>query len=188
MRIKRILSILLCAAVLLMAMPLSAAAKQKDEPYAEIKFADEEKENIPYGETEEFCLDYSAGDCEDYEIVWHMSNPSRWPTEYITDEATGLITGVRIEGTYTGYFTLSAKIVSADGEELASTERRIWIVEPDTRTFWEKVEDKLQEIGFTLFFVTGFFILPILAAPITFPIETFMIIKNHIEKLKEERI
>lgn len=178
MKIKRILSILLCIASIITVMPLSAFAKQKDEAYAEIKFDNAERENIPYGETEAFYLDYSAGDCEDYEIIWHMSNPTRWPMEEIADAETGLVTAVRVEGTYTGYFTLSAEIVSSEGEIIASTERRIWVVEPDTRTFWEKVEDKLSEIGFALFFVTGFIILPIVATPIRIPLWFISLIKE----------
>lgn len=176
MKFKRIMAALLCVAMLITALPITAAAK--DEPYAEIKFVDAEKENIPHGETEEFYLDYSAGDCEDYEIVWKMSNPTRWPTEFITDEATGLVTGARIEGKYTGYFTLSAEVVSSDGKILATTERRIWVVAPDTRTFWEKVEDELQMAGFTLFFITGFIILPIVATPIRIPLWIISLIRD----------
>ena len=170
MKIKKITAVLLCAAMVIAVMPMAAFAKKNDEPYAEIKFDNPERENIPYGETEAFYLDYYAGDCEDYEIIWKMSNPSRWPMEEIADDETGLVKMVRVEGTYTGYFTLSAEIVSSDGEIIASTERRIWVVAPDTRTFWEKVEDKLSEIGFTLFFITGFIILPIVATPIRIPL------------------
>ena len=170
MKIKKITAVLLCAAMVIAVMPMVAFAKKNDEPYAEIKFDNPERENIPYGETEAFYLDYYAGDCEDYEIIWKMSNPSRWPMEEIADAETGLVRSVRVEGTYTGYFTLSAEIISSDGEIIASTERRIWVVEPDTRTFWEKVEDKLSEIGFTLFFITGFIILPIVATQIRIPL------------------
>lgn len=177
---KRILSIMLCIVTVLTALPLSAAAKQKDEPYAEIKFDNAERENIPHGETEAFYLDYSAGDCENYEIVWKMSNPTRWPMEEITDAETGLVKAVRVEGTYTGYFTLSAEIISSEGEILASTERRIWVVAPDTRTPLEKFEDKLSEIGFTLFFITGFIILPIVATPISIPLWIISLISDGI--------
>lgn len=180
MKTKRFLAILLCFAMLITALPVSAFAKKNDEPYAEIKFADEEKENIPYGETEEFYLDYSAGDCEDYEIIWKMSNPSRWPMEEITDAETGLVKAVRVNGTYDGYFTLSAKIVSSDGVEIASTERRIWVVKPDTRTLWEKIEDQLQMAGFTAWFTFMFIILPIISTPVTLPINIYHYIKNRV--------
>ncbi len=178
--LKKFLAALLCAATVLAMMPLTASAKKNNGPYAEIKFADAEKENIPHGETEAFYLDYSAGDCENYEIVWKMSNPSRWPMEEVTDEETGLVKSVRVEGTYTGYFTLTAEVVSSEGEILASTERRIWVVAPDTRTPLEKFEDKLSEIGFTLFFITGFIILPIVATPIRIPLWIISVIRDGI--------
>ncbi len=148
---KKFLAALLCAATVLAMMPLTASAKKNNGPYAEIKFADAEKENIPYGEAEEIYLDYSAGDCEDYEIVWYMSNPVRWPMEEVTDEETGLVKSVRVEGAYTGYFTLTAEVVSSEGEVIAAAERRIWVVAPDTRTFWEKVGDELSGAAFALF-------------------------------------
>lgn len=180
MKTKRFLAILLCFAMLITALPVSAFAKKNEEPYAEIKFADEEKENIPYGETEEFYLDYSAGDCEDYEIIWQMSNPARWKTEFITDEETGLVTGARIEGTETGYFTLSAIIVNSEREVITSAERRIWVVKPDNRTLWEKIEDELQMAGFTAWFTFMFIILPIISTPVTLPINIYHYIKNRV--------
>ena len=141
-----------------------------DETYIEIKFVNEEKDTILLGETEEFYIDYSAGNCEDYEIVWHMSNPTLWETEYVTDEETGLITGAIIEGgTHTGYFTLTVQIISSEGNEIASTERRIWVVEPDKRTTGEKISDFFRETFFGVFFTIGFIILPLIAAPITEP-------------------
>ena len=182
MKEKRILSIILCIAMLFSAFSQTALAKKNDEPYAEIRFDNSERENIPYGESEAFYLDYYAGDCTDYEIIWKMSNPSRWPMEEIADAETGLVRSVRVEGTYTGYFTLSAEIVSSDGEIIATAERRIWVVAPDTRTFWEKVEDMLTEIGFTIFFVSGFIILPMLLSPITAPISIYKAIQARLGK------
>lgn len=179
---KKLTSIILCILLAITAMPLGAFAT--DEAYIEIKFADEGKENILLGETEEFYVDYSAGNCEDYEIVWDMSNPDRWKTEYVTDEETGLVTGAIIEGTYTGYFTLTVKIISSEGDEIASTERRIWVVEPDNRTVGEKISDFFRDAFFGVFFTMGFIILPMLLSPVTEPIYyIYMAVKLLIEKL-----
>ena len=164
---KKLTAIILCIIMAITVIPMSAFAT--DEAYIEIKFADEGKENILLGETEELYVDYFAGNCEDYEIVWHMSNTTRWKTEYVTDEETGLITGAIIEGTYTGYFTLTVEIISSEGDKIASTERRIWVVEPDNRTIGEKISDFFRDTFFGAFFITGFIILPLIAAPIIEP-------------------
>lgn len=164
--LKKLTSIILCIIMVFTAMHITAFAT--DEPYIEIKFVNEEKDTILLGETEEFYIDYSAGNCENYEIVWEMSNPERWKTEYVTDEETGLVTGAIIEGEITGYFILSAKIIDGEGDEIASTKRRIEVIEP--RTTGDKISDFFRDAGYLMFFTTGFIILPMLLAPVTEPI------------------
>lgn len=72
MKIKRIISIILCIATLFSVLSLTAFAEEQ-EPYAAIKFRNPEIKTIEFGKTEELYLEYNIGDAENYKIEWEIS-------------------------------------------------------------------------------------------------------------------
>ncbi|MBQ9849775.1 MAG: hypothetical protein IJO36_03660 [Clostridia bacterium] len=176
MKFKRTLSVIMCFAMLLTAVPLTAFAK--DEAYVKIKFRDTKNQSILLGETEEVYIECSTGGLSDYEIVWEMSNEKLGKIESATDEPSWHVTRVNITGTTLGYFTLTVKIVDSDGNVIASDETLVWTVEPDNRTFGKKIEDFFMRAGFTSWFTFMFIILPIISTPVTLPINIYHFIRN----------
>lgn len=166
--IKKLTAISLCAILAITAMPLAAFAA--DEAYIEIKFADEKKGSIAFGETEELYIEYSAGECGDYEIVWSVSDSERLKIEYVTDVQTGHITRAKITGSKFGTYTITVKIIDENGNEIVSADRLFYVVESDNKSFEEKVHIFLRDANFLAFFTTLFIIFPIVAGPIVTPI------------------
>lgn len=179
--IKKLTAVILCALMAIAAIPMAAFAA--DEAYVEIKFADEEKVSVTFGETAEVYIEYSTGECENYEIIWEMSDSERLKIEYVTDEQTGHITRAKITGSSFGSFTLTVKILDENGSEIASANKTFYVVESDNKSFEEKVHLFFRDVNFLAFFTTGFFTLPVITAPIMAPYYAFLTIKHLISEL-----
>ena len=181
MKIKRILSILLCVASIIAVMPLSAFANGNNEPYAEIKFRNPETKTIEFGKTEEIYLDYSTGEIETCKIEWSVSKNNRCKIEYVTDEETGLVTGAKLTGKNFGDLTFTARLFDESGNEIVSANKTVRVVESkgEDKTLEEKLKIILQDsyltLGMTIMYVpflSGFVIL------IMGPYYTYLTIKT----------
>lgn len=164
---KKILVALLCAATLAAMMPLTAFA-QEQEPFAQIKFRNPETKTVEFGKTEELYLEYGTGGIESYKIEWKISKKNHCEIEYVTDEETGLVTGVRLTGKNFGDATLTATILDENGNEIVSANKLVRVVESkgENKTLEEKLKIILQDsyltLGMTIMYVpylAGFVIL-----------------------------
>ena len=180
MKTKKILSILLCVAILFSVLSVSAFAEEQ-EPYAEIKFRNSETKTIEFGKTEELYLEYGAGDAENYKIEWEISEKKLCEIEYVTDEATGLVTGVKLTGKNFGSdSTLTATIVDENGTEIVSAEKLIRVVESkgENKTLEEKLKiilrDSYVTFGMTMMYVPY---LAVFVVPVMVPYYVFLALK-----------
>lgn len=164
---KKFLAALLCAATLAAMMPLTAFA-QEQEPFAQIKFRNPETKTVEFGKTEELYLEYGTGGIESYKIEWKISKKNHCEIEYVTDEETGLVTGVRLTGKNFGDSTLTATIFDENGNEIISANKRVRVVESkgENKTLEEKLKIIMQDsyltLGMTIMYVpylSGFVIL-----------------------------
>ncbi len=151
MKIKRVLSIILCIATCFSVLSLTAFAEEQ-EPYAAIKFRNPEIKTVEFGKTEELYLEYDIGDAENYKIEWGISEKNRCKIEYITDEATGLVTGAKVTGKNFGDSTLTATIIDENGTEIVSANKLIRVVESKSKdkTLEEKLKIILRDLNLTL--------------------------------------
>ncbi len=180
MKAKRILSIILCIATLISALSLTAFA-QEQEPFAEIKFRNPEIKTVEFGKTEELYLEYDIGDAENYKIEWDISKKKRCEIEYITDEATGLVTGAKLTGKNFGDATLTATIIDGNGTEIISAQKLIRVVESkdENKTLEEKLKiilrDSYLTFGMTVMYVP---ILGVFVVPVMVPYYAFLIVRT----------
>lgn len=161
MKAKRIISIILCIATLFSALLLTAFA-QEQEPFAEIKFRNPETKTVEFGKTEEVYLEYGTGGIENCKIEWKISKKNRCKIEYVTDENTGLVTGVRLTGKNFGDSTLTATILDENGNEIVSANKLVRVVESkgENKTLEEKLKiiwwDSYLTLGMTIMYVPYF--------------------------------
>ncbi len=161
MKAKRIISIILCIATLFSALSLTAFA-QEQEPFAEIKFRNPETKTVEFGKTEEVYLEYGTGGIENCKIEWEISKKNRCKIEYVTDENTGLVTGVRLTGKNFGDSTLTATILDENGNEIVSANKLVRVVESkgENKTLEEKLKiiwwDSYLTLGMTIMYVPYF--------------------------------
>ncbi len=159
MKIKRILSVFLCAAILLTAIPMSAFAANTGNatPYVEIKI--DGKDKIKRGETTEIYIDYSLGGYEDARIVWTAAKYCEY--EYVTDSETGFKVGARAKAVSVGDCWIHVKIVDSNGNVIANDSVTIKVL--DSRPLGRKIKDFFEEaiasaplLGlFTVYIVLG---------------------------------
>lgn len=181
MKIKRIISIILCIATLFSVLSLTAFAEEQ-EPYAAIKFRNPEIKTIEFGKTEELYLEYNIGDAENYKIEWEISKKNLCKIEYITDEATGLVTGAKLTGkNFGGDSTLTATIVDENGTEIVSAKKLIRVVESkgENKTLEEKLKiilwDLYLTLGMTVMYVP---ILAVFVVPVMVPYYAYLTVKT----------
>lgn len=181
MKIKRIISIILCIATLFSVLSLTAFAEEQ-EPYAAIKFRNPEIKTIEFGKTEELYLEYNIGDAENYKIEWEISKKNLCKIEYITDEATGLVTGAKLTGkNFGGDSTLTATIVDENGTEIVSAKKLIRVVESkgENKTLEEKLKiilwDSYLTLGMTVMYVP---ILAVFVVPLMVPYYAYLTVKT----------
>lgn len=181
MKIKRIISIILCIATLFSALSLTAFAEEQ-EPYAAIKFRNPEIKTIEFGKTEELYLEYNIGDAENYKIEWEISKKNLCKIEYITDEATGLVTGAKLTGkNFGGDSTLTATIIDENGTEIVSAKKLIRVVESkgENKTLEEKLKiilwDSYLTLGMTVMYVP---ILAVFVVPLMVPYYAYLTVKT----------
>lgn len=181
MKIKRIISIILCIATLFSVLSLTAFAEEQ-EPYAAIKFRNPEIKTIEFGKTEELYLEYNIGDVENYKIEWEISKKNLCKIEYITDEATGLVTGAKLTGkNFGGDSTLTATIVDENGTEIVSAKKLIRVVESkgENKTLEEKLKiilwDSYLTLGMTVMYVP---ILAVFVVPLMVPYYAYLTVKT----------
>lgn len=181
MKIKRIISIILCIATLFSVLSLTAFAEEQ-EPYAAIKFRNPEIKTIEFGKTEELYLEYNIGDAENYKIEWEISKKNLCKIEYITDEATGLVTGAKLTGkNFGGDSTLTATIVDENGTEIVSAKKLIRVVESkgENKTLEEKLKiilwDSYLTLGMTVMYVP---ILAVFVVPVMMPYYAYLTVKT----------
>lgn len=181
MKIKRIISIILCIATLFSVLSLTAFAEEQ-EPYAAIKFRNPEIKTIEFGKTEELYLEYNIGDAENYKIEWEISKKNLCKIEYITDEATGLVTGAKLTGkNFGGDSTLTATIVDENGTEIVSAKKLIRVVESkgENKTLEEKLKiilwDSYLTLGMTVMYVP---ILAVFVVPVMVPYYAYLTVKT----------
>lgn len=180
MKVKRILSIILCIATLFSALSLTAFA-QEQEPFAEIKFRNPETKTIEFGKTEEVYLEYGTGGIENCKIEWEISKKNRCEIEYVTDEKTGLVTGVRLTGKNFGASTLTATILDENGNEIVSANKHVRVVESkgENKTLEEKLKiilmDAYLTLGMTIMYVPYFVWLVI---PLMVPYYAYLTVKT----------
>lgn len=104
-------------------------------------------------------------------IVWYsvhndkMKKVGEIPAgEYVTAE-------IRLPTIREGDLYLRAEILDSAGNIIAISENfLIQSIPVDNRTFFEKIEYFFAEVGFTVFFITFFMVIPALLSPITTPI------------------
>lgn len=186
-KIKKITAILMCAVMLLTAVPMSAFATHTDESenYVEIKLKKGYKDSIEPGETTEIYVEYYAGDNQDIEIIW--STPGNMcEYEYITDSKTGLLTGMKITSVSGGVFHVFVSIFDSDGNELAKDHIDIWSAEPDNKPLNEKVDEfidmlpaKLGLLGYCLAYIVSI----VVVGPVTGVLETCIVIYTRLYEL-----
>lgn len=180
---KRIISILLCIATLFSVVSISAFAEEQ-EPYVEIKFRNPEIKTIEFGKTEELYLEYSIGDVENYKIEWDISKKNLCKIEYITDEATGLVTGVKLTGKNFGDATLTAIIIDGNGTEIVSANKLIRVVESKSKdkTLEEKFKIFLKDSYMVSAIMTMYFVVPgvgaVVFAPVLIPYYAYLTVKT----------
>lgn len=181
MKIKRIISIILCIATLFSVLSLTAFAEEQ-EPYAAIKFRNPEIKTIEFGKTEELYLEYNIGDVENYKIEWEISKKNLCKIEYITDEATGLVTGAKLTGkNFGGDSTLTATIIDENGTEIVSAKKLIRVVESkgENKTLEEKLKiilwDSYLTLGMTVMYVP---ILAVFVVPVMVPYYAYLTVKT----------
>ena len=181
MKIKRIISIILCIATLFSVLSLTAFAEEQ-EPYAAIKFRNPEIKTIEFGKTEELYLEYNIGDAENYKIEWEISKKNLCKIAYITDEATGLVTGAKLTGkNFGGDSTLTATIVDENGTEIVSAKKLIRVVESkgENKTLEEKLKiilwDSYLTLGMTVMYVP---ILAVFVVPLMVPYYAYLTVKT----------
>lgn len=180
MKIKRIISIILCVATLFSVLSLTAFAEEQ-EPYAAIKFSNPEIKTVEFGKTEEVYLEYDVGDTENYKIEWEISKKNRCKVEYITDEETGLVTGAKVTGKNFGDTTLTATIIDENGTEIVSAEKLIRVVESkgENKTLEEKLKiimrDSYLTLGMTVMYVP---ILAVFVVPVMVPYYAYLTVKT----------
>lgn len=183
MKLKRIISIILCIATLFSMLSLTAFAEEQ-EPYAEIKFINPGKYNIAFGETEELYLEYSIGDAENYKIEWDISKKVVCKVEYVTDEATGLVTGAKLTGKNFGDSTLTAKILDENGVEIVSAKKLIRVVESEgeNKTAAEKIKIFFRDSYIASALMTMYFIVPgvfaVVFSPVLIPYYAYLTVKH----------
>ncbi len=184
MKIKRIISIILCIATLFSVLSLTAFAEEQ-EPYAAIKFRNPEIKTIEFGKTEELYLEYNIGDAENYKIEWEISKKNLCKIEYITDEATGLVTGAKLTGkNFGGDSTLTATIVDENGTEIVSAKKLIRVVESEgvDKTTEEKIKIFFKESYMVSAIMTMYFVVPgvfaVVFSPILIPYYAYLTVKH----------
>lgn len=141
---KKSLSIILCIAMLLTAIPLTAFATHSEEtgyPYCEIKFKEGCSDELKVGETTEIYLDYYTGAYEEYEII--IWTPSRCVCEMecILDENSGIVTGAKITALQEGMYYPMVKIETPDGNVIAEDVVTVTVTEVDEGPFVDKIGD-----------------------------------------------
>lgn len=182
MKVKRIISIILCIATLFSVLSLTAFAEEQ-EPYAEIKFRDPAKYNVAFGKTEEVYLDYSTGGIENYKIEWDVSKKLPCKIEYIKDEA-GHITSAKLTGRNFGDLTLTATILDENGDEIVSANKLIRVVESEgeNKTFREKFKIFLKDSYITSALMTMYFVVPgvfaVVFSPVLIPYYAYLTVKH----------
>lgn len=170
--LKKLLSVILCAALLFTTASIALAADGDTDnaAFVEIKFENEEDTVLPFGETAEVYIEYDAGQCEDYKIEWKISTGHRLRTKYIKDEQTGHKTRAQIKGTCIGGYSITVKLLDKKGNEIASAKEYFSVVRSDNPDFIEKLHLFFIDANFVAFFTTFFLIIPLVLSPILTPI------------------
>ncbi len=173
MRIKRILSIILCIATLFSVLSLTAFAEEQ-EPYAAIKFRNPEKYNVAFGETEEIYLEYSTGGIEVSKIEWEVSKKHLCKIKYVTDEETGLVTGAILTGRNFGTLTITARLLDENGNEITSAKDILYIQPSDSenKTLTERFKIFMMNTNIATFMMMMFFVIPLVGSVILAPYNT----------------
>ena len=180
---KRIISILLCIATLFSVVSISAFAEEQ-EPFAEIKFRNPEIYTVEFGKTEELYLEYDIGDAENYKIEWDISKKKLCEIEYVTDEATGFVTGVKLTGKNFGDTTLTATILDENGVVIVSVNKLIRVVESKSKdkTLGEKIKIFLKDSYMTSAIMTMYFVIPgvfaVVFSPVLIPYYAYLTVKH----------
>ncbi len=173
----------MCIAICFSVLSLTAFAEEQ-EPYAAIKFRNPKKYNVAFGETEELYLEYDIGDAENYKIEWKISKKNRCKIEYITDEATGLVTGAKVTGKNFGNTTLTATIIDENGVAIVSAKKQISVVESEgeNKTTEEKIKIFFKESYMVSAIMTMYFVVPgvfaVAFSPVLIPYYAYLTIKH----------
>ena len=136
-KVKRFLSVILCAAILLTVAPMSAfAADTGDEtPYVEINISG--KDEIKRGESTEIYIDYSLGGHEDAQIVWTVTEYCEY--EYVTDYETGFKVSAKATAISVGECWVHVDIVDKNGSVLANDSVMIKVL--DSRPLGTRIKE-----------------------------------------------
>lgn len=169
MNVKRIISVFMCFAMLLTALPLSVFA-ENEEPYAKIRFRNPEKYNVAFGETEEVYLDYNTYGIEIHKIEWEVSKKLPCKIEYVTDESTGLVTGAKLTGKNFGSLTLTARLLDENGNEIISDKRSLYVVESENKNAEEKFKIFLKNSYLVSAMGTMYIVIPLVGAVVFSPV------------------
>lgn len=154
LKMKKLLSIVLCISMLLTAIPLTAFAAGTEEtqlPYCEIKFREGCSDELKVGETTEIYIDYCPGEYEEYELeIWTYSRYV-CEMEIITDGSTGLVTGAIITALQEGTYYPAVSIKTPDGRVIEQDMVTIRVSEVDERPFLEKAGDWIKTLPSNIF-------------------------------------
>lgn len=187
LKAKKLFTLVLCLAVIFTAIPLSAFATDTTEYYCEIVLKKGCKDNLKPGETTEVYLDYYVGENKDINILW--STPGNMcEYEYVTDNETGLATGMKITAVSGGMFYVFVSILDSNGNELAKDHIEIWSSEPDSKPLNEKIDEFIDmlpaNLGF-LGYVLAYAVSVIAVGQVTGILETCIVIYNRLNEFVE---
>lgn len=145
---KKVLSVFL-AVVMIFSMSISCFA---EDARFNMYLVTSGSDKICRGETSTIRVVYDKENCENIDFVWRIEGEG-CGMECITDNETGLITGVKLKGLKEGNFYVVVKMVSEDGEIIQSASKNITVV-----GLTEKVEYEVPSIGFSIMFLVYFFL------------------------------
>lgn len=142
---KKLTAIIMCIAMILTAIPMTAFATDSDEtvqPYIKIVFKDYEEKDILPGESVELYLDYEKGNNDKCKFDWFVEGAG---TGYQYESAASWKgrPGIRVTPTKHGTITVVARMFNGEKELVARDEIEITVI--DERNIFEKTFEGIAE-------------------------------------------
>lgn len=169
-KFKKIMSVILCAVMLLAVLPFSSmAVDKKTPPYVSVEapFADERKE-LSVGQSTEVTIDWGPPEGVSFTIEYYASDDC-CEVEFIPDDRGG-VSGANVTAVSCGSCFIGFEILDVQGEILATDSIEIYVTEADNRTLLERVGDFFKGMVGTALYsaVIGmvYVVLPMLASPL----------------------